>query len=77
MKPPTKEPSDRVARRRDRTRSAILDAAEAAFIRRGYRGARMEDLAEEADVSVGSIYGHFGNKDGLYLALVEDRKSVV
>jgi AcrR family transcriptional regulator len=61
----------RVARRRTRTRGAILDAAEAAFIRHGYRGARMEDLAEEADVSVGSIYGHFGNKDGLYLALVD------
>ena len=31
----------------------------------------MEAVAEEADVAVGSIYGHFGNKDGLYLALVE------
>lgn len=61
----------RVDRRRARTRAAILDAAERAFIEHGYRGARMEDLAEEADVSVGSIYGHFGNKDGLYLALVE------
>lgn len=31
----------------------------------------MEELAADADVSVGSIYGHSGNKDGLYLALVE------
>jgi AcrR family transcriptional regulator len=31
----------------------------------------MEDVAERADVAVGSIYGHFGSKDGLYLALAE------
>lgn len=61
----------RVARRRTRTREAILTAAERAFTAEGYRGMRMEEVAERADVSVGSIYGHFGNKDGLYLALVE------
>jgi AcrR family transcriptional regulator len=63
--------ADRGARRRARTRAAILDAAERAFTEQGYRGARMEDVAERADVAVGSIYGHFGNKDGLYDALVE------
>jgi TetR/AcrR family transcriptional regulator len=61
----------RGARRRARTRAAILDAAERAFTELGYRRTRMEDVAEEADVAVGSIYGHFGNKDGLYLAVVE------
>jgi TetR/AcrR family transcriptional regulator len=61
----------RGARRRARTRDAILDAAEALFAESGYRRTRMEDVAERADVAIGSIYGHFGNKDGLYLALVE------
>ncbi|MGQ0482254.1 MAG: TetR/AcrR family transcriptional regulator [Pseudonocardia sp.] len=61
----------RASRRRARTREQILDAAERAFATAGYRGARMEEVAEAADVSVGSIYGHFGNKDGVYLALVE------
>ena len=60
-----------MSRRRARTREQILDAAEAAFAPAGYRGVRMEELAEAADVSVGSIYGHFGNKDGVYLALIE------
>lgn len=32
----------------------------------------MEDVAERADVAIGSIYGHFGNKDGLYMAVVEN-----
>jgi TetR/AcrR family transcriptional regulator len=61
----------RGARRRARTRAAILDAAEHAFAQLGYRRTKMEDVAERADVAIGSIYGHFGNKDGLYLAVVE------
>ncbi len=61
----------RGARRAARTRAAILDAAESAFRVDGYRGTRMEDVAEAADVSVGSIYNHFGDKDGLYHALAE------
>src|SRR5690349_18120132 len=61
----------RGARRAARTRAAILEAAERAFADSGYRRAKMEDVAEEADVAIGSIYLHFGNKDGLYLALVE------
>jgi AcrR family transcriptional regulator len=61
----------RGARRRARTRAAIVDAAERSFADLGYRRTRMEDVAAEADVAVGSIYGHFGNKDGLYLAVVE------
>jgi TetR/AcrR family transcriptional regulator len=61
----------RGARRRARTRAAIIDAAERAFAEFGYRRTRMEEVAEQADVAVGSIYGHFGNKDGLYLAVVE------
>ena len=61
----------RGARRRAQTRLAILDVAERAFAESGYRRTRMEDVAEQADVAVGSIYAHFGNKDGLYVALVE------
>lgn len=67
---PTATPA-RGARRAARTRAAILDAAEAAFRVDGYRGTRMEDIAAAADVAVGSIYNHFGDKDGLYHALAE------
>ncbi len=61
----------RGARRAARTRAAILDAAEAAFRVGGYRGTRIEDVAEAADVSIGSIYNHFGDKDGLYHSLAD------
>lgn len=61
----------RSERRRARTATAIRDAAERLFIGRGYSATTMEDLAEEADVAVGSIYAHFGSKEGVYGALIE------
>lgn len=71
MNPLAESNATRGARKRARTRAAILDIAERTFADTGYRGAKMEDVAEAADVAVGSIYSHFGNKDGLYLAVVE------
>ena len=68
---PTTNVLTRHDRRRERTRAAILDAAERSFTSVGFAGSRIEDIAEEADVAVGSIYGHFGNKDGLWSALAE------
>lgn len=50
---------------------AILDAAEPVFQRAGFYAARVEELAEAADVSVGTLYGYFPGKHGVYLALVE------
>ena len=58
-------------RRKARTAAAIRDAAERLFLSRGYSTTRMEDLAEEADVAVGSIYAHFASKEGVYSALIE------
>jgi TetR/AcrR family transcriptional regulator len=61
----------RVARRKARTESAILDAAERHFLDRGYEGTKVDDIAHDADVAVGSLYNHFGGKEALYRALVE------
>jgi TetR/AcrR family transcriptional regulator len=61
----------RSERRKARTAAAIRDAAERLFIRHGYSATTMEDLAEEADVAVGSIYAHFAGKEGVYSALIE------
>lgn len=61
----------RSERRKAETISAILEAAERRFLQTGFAGTRVEDVAADADVAVGSIYVHFGNKRGLYLALVE------
>jgi AcrR family transcriptional regulator len=58
-------------RRRERTREAILDAAERAFTAAGFADSRIDAIADEADVAVGSIYVHFGGKVGLWSALAE------
>ena len=57
-------------RRRRKTREALLGAGERLFLSRGFAATTVEELAAEADVAVQSLYGNFGSKDGLYLALI-------
>lgn len=64
-------PATRTERRKARTAGAILEAAERLFLSRGYTATTMEELSEAADVAVGSIYAHFGGKEGVYSALVD------
>jgi len=66
----------RTARRKARTVGAILRSARERFLDRGYHGVTVEEIAAAADVSVGSIYVHFGNKEGLYAALLEEAISL-
>lgn len=49
------------------TRLKIVEAAEGCFCRHGYFGASIQMLAAAADVSVGSFYFYFANKDELFL----------
>jgi AcrR family transcriptional regulator len=49
----------------DLTRRRILEAARAIFERRGYAGARIEDIAREAGVAVPTVYKTFANKRNL------------
>lgn len=69
--PAVSPPASRTERRKARTAGAILEAAERLFLGRGYTATTMEDLSEAADVAVGSIYAHFGGKEGVYSALVD------
>jgi AcrR family transcriptional regulator len=52
-----------------RTVDRILDAAARIFHECGYPGATTNDIADEAGVSVGSLYQYFPNKDALLVAL--------
>ena len=65
------EVESRSERRKARTVQAIFDAAEQKFLERGFHGTTVEEIAQAADVSVGSIYVHFQSKEGLYAALLE------
>lgn len=61
----------RVAERKQRTAEAILEAGIEVFERRGYQAATIDEIAQQADVAVGSIYNHFEGKPGIALALAE------
>jgi TetR/AcrR family acrAB operon transcriptional repressor len=52
------------------TRQALLKAALAVFSRQGYAATRLEDIADEAGVTRGAIYHHFGSKPDLYTEMV-------
>jgi len=66
-----KPPASRGERRKERTAAAILDAGERLFLSRGFSATTMEDLSEQADVAIGSIYAHFGSKEGVYAGLID------
>lgn len=53
------------------TAEAIIVAAEKLFVEQGYHSTRVSEVARLADVSIGSIYVHYENKEGLYGALIE------
>lgn len=48
----------------------ILEAAVAKFRADGYRAVRIDDLAEEAQVSVGTLYNYYRNKGDILIATV-------
>jgi TetR/AcrR family transcriptional regulator, mexJK operon transcriptional repressor len=51
--------------------AAILDAATEVFLREGYARASVDAIAEAAGVGKQTVYGHFGDKQQLFLAVVE------
>jgi AcrR family transcriptional regulator len=53
-----------------RKRDAILAAAGAVFLRNGYRGTSMDEIAARAGVSKQTVYKHFADKEGLFVELV-------
>ncbi|MFF2515860.1 TetR/AcrR family transcriptional regulator [Streptomyces sp. NPDC058086] len=53
-------------------RRALLDAALDVFTERGYTDAGLIEIAARSGIPVGSLFQHYGGKQGLYLALWEE-----
>lgn len=67
-------PRERVRRQpRAQTREELLDAAARVFARRGFHGASVEAVSEEAGFSTGAVYSNFKSKEELFLSLYEER----
>lgn len=68
ISPPDSSPPRRPARKRnpEESKRRILDAAESAFARRGYDGARLRDIAQDAGVHHALVHHYYGDKRGLF-----------
>lgn len=55
--------------KRDRTRAKLLEAARSLIREKGHEHITLEDIAERAGMTTGSIYGNFKNRDDLFIAL--------
>lgn len=68
---------DRMARKAgvtaEQTKAQLVEAAARVFAAKGYEGARLADIAEEANLSTGAIYAHYANKAELLLNAIADR----
>jgi AcrR family transcriptional regulator len=58
--------------RRARTRAQLLEAAAHVYARRGFDAATLDDIAEEAGFTKGAVYDHFGSKENLLFALLDE-----
>lgn len=56
---------------RERNEREILAAAERVFARHGYRGASLQDIAEQAGLPKSNVLYYMGSKRGLYVRLLE------
>lgn len=54
------------------TRERILKAAKLEFAKKGLGGARVDAIAERAKINKRMLYVYFGNKEDLFLAVLEE-----
>lgn len=65
-------PTKRQPDHSETVRSALLHAAAAQFLERGYEATTVRDIAQAAQVTTGSLYHFFGNKEGVFEHLIRD-----
>jgi AcrR family transcriptional regulator len=58
---------------RERNRERVLAAAHEEFAERGFRAAKIDDIAERADLTRGAVYSNFPGKRALYFAVLAER----
>jgi TetR/AcrR family transcriptional repressor of mexJK operon len=55
-----------------RSRAAVVDAARTLFLRHGYAGTTMEQIAAAARLTKRTVYNNYGDKDALFRRIVAD-----
>src|SRR4051812_38531951 len=59
-------------RKKQRTREAISDVATGMFFKRGFDAVTLAEVAEAAEVSVGTILNYFSTKEDLFFDRQEE-----
>jgi AcrR family transcriptional regulator len=65
-----KQPRMTKAQQRDITTARLIEVACEIFARDGYANAATEDIVQQAGVTRGALYHHFGSKEGLFQAVL-------
>ena len=71
--PPAQRPAR--SKRGEASRAALLAAAARVFAVSGYADANVNDIVDQAGMSVGSLYHHFSSKADIYIELFNDYQS--
>jgi AcrR family transcriptional regulator len=61
--------AERKEREKEQRKNDIIDAAESVFFAKGLETATMDDVADAAELSKGTLYLYFKNKEDLYLSI--------
>jgi AcrR family transcriptional regulator len=68
MSPRTQEANDAIHEERRKT---ILDTALGVFVKKGYDGTRMQEIADRCALSYGLVYHYFPTKETVFTTLVD------
>ncbi len=61
----------------DETRAKLVATARHAFATQGFAHTSMDDFTAEVGLTRGALYHHFGNKEGLLIAVIEQIEAEV
>jgi len=75
------EKEDETLSRRDREKLAhrldIMDAATRIFAQKGYSNATLEEIAQEAEFSKGTLYLYFSSKEDLLYSIISEKSDEI
>lgn len=71
--PKVAAPPERATDRGTARRQAFLEAAREVFLEQGYEAASVNDVVRRAGGSLATLYAQFGNKEGLFRAVMVDQ----
>lgn len=68
---------ERKAREKEARKKAILEAAKSIFFEKGFKSATMDQIAEIAELSKGSLYLYFSSKEELYVSILVEGMEIL